>query len=248
MSPLVLRTKYAFHALLWLLEPDVILDVGSMDGADSKKFKKLIPKAEIIAFEGNPNNYRAMCADVELQSLGVRIVHRLVSNLAGHRSFFVQRPINASAGFNRGTSSAMQRNEQGMVTEEVHLDAVRLDAFLTQECPDKKRVAMWLDVEGHAYEVLEGLRGVQDCVYLIHVEVETQELWPKQKIESDIVTLAKSMGFIPVARGAHEVQRDLILIKEAWYNANRGKITVLLHSPKWLGPALSKILMASRKI
>lgn len=247
MPPVILRTKYAFHTLLWLLEPDVILDVGSMDGSDSKKFKKLVPKAEVVAFEGNPTNYRAMCADATLQKLGVRIVHRLVSNLAGNRSFFVQRPINAEAGFNRGTSSAMRRSEQGMETEEVHLDAVRLDSFLAQEYPDKKRVAMWIDVEGHAHEVLEGLREAQDRAYLIHVEVETQEIWPGQKVESDIVTLAKSMGFIVLARGAHEMQRDLILIKESWYDANRGMILALLHTAKWLGPALSRLLMATRQ-
>lgn len=247
MSPVILRTKYAFHTLLGLLDPDVILDVGSMDGSDSKKFKRLVPKADVVAFEGNPNNYRAMCADADLQKAGIRVVHRLVTNQAGNRTFFVQRPINTTSGFNRGTSSAMQRNEEGMETEEVHLDAVRLDSFLTQEYPDKKRVAMWIDVEGHAYEVLEGLREVQDRVYLIHVEVETQEIWPGQKVESDILTLAKSMGFVAIAHGAHEVQRDLILINESWYNANRGRILALLHIAKWLGPALSRMLMASRQ-
>lgn len=247
MSPLILRTKYTFHALLWLLNPEVILDVGSMDGSDSKKFKKLVRDAEVTAFEANPDNYRAMCADNDLQKLGIRVVHRLVSNLAGNRSFFVQRPIHATTGFNRGTSSAMQSNEQGMKTEEVHLDAVRIDSFLTQEYPEIKSAALWIDVEGYAYEVLESIREAQDRIYLIHVEVETKEIWLGQKVESDILALANSMGFILVARGAHEVQRDLILIKESWYNANRSKIFALLHLPKWAGPLLSSILMASRQ-
>ena len=247
MSPLILRTKYAFHALLWLLDPDVILDVGSMDGSDSRKFKKLIPNAEVVAFEGNPTNYQAMCADINLRQLGIRVVHRLVSNQEGTRSFFVQRSVNATSGFNKGTSSAMQRSEQGMETEEVYLDAVRIDSFLKQEYADKKFAAMWIDVEGHAYEVLEGLREVQDRVYLIHVEVETQEIWPGQKVEPDILALALSMGFIPVARGAHAVQRDLILIKESWYNANPGKISALLHIAKWVGPFLSSMLMTNRQ-
>lgn len=247
MSPVILRTKYAFHTLLWLLDPDVILDVGSMDGSDSRKFKKLVPKADVVAFEGNPNNYRAMCTDADLQKSGIRVVNRLVTNLAGTRSFFVQRPIDTTSGFNRGTSSAMQRSEEGMETEEVHLDAVRLDSFLTQEYADKKRAAMWIDVEGHAYEVLEGLREAQNRVYLIHVEVETQEIWPGQKVEADILALAKSMGLIAIAHGSHEVQHDLILIKETWYNTNLGKIAALLHSAKWVGPALSRILMTSRQ-
>lgn len=246
MFPLILRTKYAFHSLLWLLDPDLILDVGSMDGSDSKKFKQLIPNAEVVAFEGNPNNYRAMCADVDLQKLGVKAIHRLVSNREGNLSFFVQRPVNAVEGANKGTSSAMRRNELGMESEEVHLDAVRIDSFLAQEYPIKKHVAMWIDVEGHAYQVLEGLEKAQDSVYLIHVEVETREIWPGQKVESDVIALAKSMGFIPVARGAHAVQHDLILIKETWYHANRRKISTLLHVSKWFGPIFSRILRARR--
>lgn len=248
MLPLILRTSYVFHALLWLLEPDVILDVGSMDGSDSKKFKKLIPTADVIAFEANPSNYQAMCADTSLQQAGIRVVHRLVSNQEGSHSFFMQQPINPTIGFNRGTSSVMQRNEQGMETVEVHLDAVRIGSFLTQEYPNKKRAAMWIDVEGHAYEVLESLYGIHDCVYLIHVEVETEEIWPRQKIEKDILALALRMGLIPIAQGAHDIQRDLILINASWYNANRYKISTMLHIAKWIGPLLSKILMIVRII
>ena len=246
MVPLTSRTKYIFHALLWLLEPDVILDVGSMDGSDSKKFKKLVPTADIIAFEANPDNYQLMCADAGLQRSAIRIVHQLVSNQEGRRTFFIQKPINPTHDSNRGTSSAMRRSEQGMETMEVHLDAVRVDSFLTHEYPEKKRTAMWVDVEGHAYEVLEGLAGVKNSVHLIHVEVETKEIWPGQKIEKDILALAKEMGFLPIARGAHEVQRDLILINASWYNANRYKISTLLYLAKWIGPLLSRMLLIAR--
>lgn len=246
MTPLILRTKYAFHALLWLLDPDVILDVGSMDGSDSKKFKKLAQNANVVAFEANPDNYRAMCADNELQRLGVRIVQRLVSNLAGNRSFFVQRPVHPTTEFNRGTSSAMRSSGQDMETEEVILDAVRIDFFLTQEYPAMKSTAMWIDVEGYAHEVLLGMREVKDRVNLIHVEVETEEIWPGQKVESDVLALTGSMGFVLVARGANEAQRDLILVSESWYKANRHKISALLYLSKWAGPLLSRMLMASR--
>lgn len=246
MTPLILRTKYAFHALLWLLDPDVILDVGSTDGSDSKKFKKLTQNAEVVAFEANPDNYRAMCTDNELQRLGVRVVQRLVSNLAGNSSFFVQRPVHTTTGFNRGTSSAMRSSGHGMETEEVHLDAVRIDSFLTHEYPGMMSTAMWIDVEGYAHEVVQGIRDVQDRVNLIHVEVETKEIWPGQKVESDVLALANSMGFILVARGAHEVQRDLILIRKSWYNANCCKIFVLLYISKWVGPLLSRTLIAIR--
>lgn len=246
MLPLISRTKYVFHSLLWLLKPDVILDIGSMDGSDSRKFKNLVPTADVIAFEANPNNYQAMSADTTLQKARIRVVHQLVSNQEGSRSFFIQQPISPAAEFNRGTSSAMRRSEQGMETLEVNLDAVRIDSFLTHQYPEKKRAAMWVDVEGHAYEVLESLYGVMDRVYLIHIEVETKEIWPGQKVEKDILALAQRMGFMPIAQGAHEIQRDLVLINASWYYDNRYKISAMLYLAKWLGPFLSKMLIIGR--
>lgn len=242
MRPLVLRTKYAFHTLLWLLKPDIILDVGSMDGSDSKKFKALVPAADVIAFEANPYNYQSMRSDDSLRHAGIQVIHRLVSNQEGTRTFFVQQPTGSISSINKGTSSALRRSEQGMETLEVSLDAVRIDSFLAHDHPESRRVAMWVDVEGHAYEVLESLYGAKEFIYLIHIEVETQEVWQGQKIEKDILSLVQSMGFISVARGAHEIQRDLILINASWYNANRRKISAMLYLSKWIGPLLSKAL------
>ena len=121
--PVVLKTKYAFHTLLWLLEPDVVLDIGSMDGSDSRRFRKLLPRTDIVAFEGNPYNYRAMLEDREIGRKRIRVVHSLVADTEGKRSFFVQRPV-AGGGcghFNRGTSSLTRRDEDGGIAEEVLL-------------------------------------------------------------------------------------------------------------------------------
>lgn len=243
MRSLTLRTKYAFHTLLWLLGPDAILDVGSMDGSDSKKFKYLVPNSDVIAFEANPDNYQTMCSDNSLAQADIRIIHKLVSNLEGPRSFFVQQPDSSIPSTNKGTSSAIRRNQEGMEIREVSIDAVRIDSFLTQEYPDKKWVAMWIDVEGHAYEVLGSLRNKTNCIQLIHVEVETKEIWPGQRTEHDVLELAQKMGFTPIARGEHAIQRDLILVNASWHHANRIRIFIALHIAKWIGPLISKALI-----
>lgn len=111
--PAVLKTKYAYHALLWLLQPEVVFDVGSMDGSDSRRFRKPLARADIVAFEGNPYNYRAMLEDRELGRSRIKVVNSLVSDTEGERSFFVQRPLAGSGHFNRGTSSLTRRDEDG---------------------------------------------------------------------------------------------------------------------------------------
>jgi FkbM family methyltransferase len=240
--PVVLKTKYAFQGLLWLLQPDAILDVGSMDGSDSKRFRTLLPRTDIVAFEGNPYNYGAMLDDVEIGSKRIGVLNKLVSDTEGHRSFFVQRPPAGERCFNRGTSSLTRRDEEGLVSEEVCLEAVRVDSFLAQEYPLASRVALWIDVEGHAYSVIESIRGAKDRVKLMHVEVETEEVWAGQKVEGDVLRLAADLDYILVARGANAVQRDVIFANRAWYMASRTRIDTILCLARLSGPAVSRIL------
>jgi FkbM family methyltransferase len=239
--PLVLKTKYAFHALLWLGEPEVVLDIGSMDGSDSKRFRTLVPRAEIVAFEGNPYNYQAMLSDPQIGRRGIRVENRLVSDGEGESSFFVQRPT-GTGNFNRGASSMTRRDQIGATTEEVRLQSVSVESFLLREYPRASSVALWVDVEGHAHTVFGGLGSVADRVKLIHVEVETGELWSGQKLEADVLRLASSLGFVAVARGAHSLQRDVILVSHSWYAADRTRIDALLRLASWHGPALSRII------
>lgn len=240
--PVVLKTKYAFHALLWLLEPDLVLDIGSQDGADSKRFRKLLPQADIVAFEGNPGHYDAMLEDQEIGRKRIRVVHSLVSDTQGKRSFFLQRPVAGAQHFNRGTSSLTRRDEDEAIAEEVLLDSVRIETFLAREYPKSLTVALWVDAEGHAYSVLEGMSGTTDRVKLVHAEVETSEIWPNQKVEADVMRLAASMDLVPIARGADTLQRDLILVKQGWYEANRFRIHCMLQLCRWSGPAVSRFL------
>lgn len=241
-QPVVLKTKYAFHALLWLLEPEVVLDVGSLDGSDSKRFRRLLPDAELVAFEGNPYNFRAMLDDPDIARARIRVVNNLVSDSAGPRSFFVQRPLPDAGAFNRGVSSLTRRELDGASVDEVRLDAVRIDGFLARDYPGASRVALWIDVEGHAYSVLEGIGAAAARIRLAHVEVEATEVWPGQKLEPEVLGLAAELGLVPIARSKGETQRDFILVNREWYASRRTAIRVLLRLCAGSGPAVSRVL------
>ncbi len=242
LQPAILKTKYAFHLLAAFLKPDVVLDIGSMDGADSKRFARLLPLAHIVAFEGNPYNYRAMCADQDLEIKSIRLENCLVSDSPGESRFFVQRPTGSNSDFNRGTSSTLQRSLNGARTEEVVLHAVRVDEFLNNEYPSASSVVAWVDVEGHSYGVLKGMEDAVDRIKLIHVEVETKEIWPGQRLEHDVLALAGDLGFVTLARGRGDVQRDVILINQSWYAANERSIRKILAVSRSIGPTASRII------
>jgi FkbM family methyltransferase len=242
MSTVVLKTKYAFHLLLWLLEPEVVLDIGSMDGADSRRFRQLLPNSHIVAFEGNPDNYQAMLADQRLEDAGVRVLNMLVADGEGERSFYVQRSASGERPDNRGTSSFTPREAAGMRSEEIRISAVRGDLFLQREYPGHGRVAAWIDVEGHACSVLEGMRAAAGRIDLVHVEVETRELWPGQKLEKDVLALADSLGLVEIARGAGEAQRDLVLMSNACLARRRLAVGALLGLARAAGPLTAGLM------
>lgn len=241
-QPVVLKTKYAFHALLWLLDPEVVLDVGSLDGSDSKRFRRLLPDAELVAFEGNPYNYGAMLGDPDIARSRIRLVNKLVSDSPGPRSFFVQQPLPDAGAFNRGVSSLTRREQDGASVEEVRLDAIRIDAFLARDFADASSVALWIDVEGHAYSVLDGIGTAAARIRLVHVEVEATEVWPGQKLEPEVLKLAAAHGLVPIARSKGDTQRDFILVSREWYASRRTAIRVLLRLCVWSGPAVSRVL------
>lgn len=235
----ILKTKYAFHALLWLLKPQLVMDVGSMDGSDSRRFRRLLRQAELVAFEADPDNYSCMMRDERNESSRIRIVNKLASGNGGSHSFYVQED-KARPKCNRGIGSALQRADSG--GREVTVEAVRLDDFIENEYAQASRVALWVDVEGFAFEVLSGIARTTDRIFLIHVELETKQVWGGQKLESEVIQLLAEKGYVPLARGLGEVQRDVIFLRRDWYEENRGKVKWLLAICKFAGPTLSRLL------
>jgi len=242
VQPEILKTKYAFHLLLAYMKPDVILDVGSMDGSDSKRFAKLVPAANVVAFEGNPYNYRAMSADGDLKRLSIRVENRLVSEAPGKARFYVQVPEAGEGRFNRGRSSTLQRSLNDAHTEEVVVDAVRMDGYLDIEFPAASTVAAWVDVEGNTHGVMQGMAGCAGRVKLLHVEVETQEIWPGQKLEPEVLSLSAELGFVLIARGEDAVQRDLILVERDWYETHKRAVGLILAVARRIGPTASRVV------
>jgi hypothetical protein len=102
----------------------------------------------------------------------------------------------------------------------VEIEAVRLDKFVDSLSPVPESIALWIDVEGAAYEVLKGVSGIKNRIDLIHVEVETREYWQGQKLKGDVVTLARSLGYEILARGRTDEQHDLVLVSRRVLSAH----------------------------
>ena len=240
-TPSLLDTRRLFLKLLRTFEVDTVCDVGSMDGADALRFRRELPSAEIIAFEPNPRNFALMETDARLARRGIRVLPVAASDRDGEAPFFVvaaQYVRNRDLP-RRGMSSLHRRSDASVLAETVQVPTLRLDRALAAD-GGRRRVALWIDAEGAAYEAIAGAADVLDRTQIVHVEVETVPcVGAQQRLFADVEKLLLEAGFTLLATdqprtamqlNALFVRAEYLRTKAAqigWHSANgrlRGRL------------------------
>lgn len=196
---MIVNTHRLFASLLPRMQISVICDVGSMNGADAVIFSAAAPRSSVYAFEPNPLNFRLMEARRDFfQERNISLVPAAATNYDGVAEFFLVEAQYSQADPRRGMSSLYRRSGESAAV--VRVRTTRLDSFLVAECPGEARVAVWIDAEGAAYEVIEGLAGVVERVQLLHVEIETSPcIGANQKVYPEVKALLRRLGFSELA-------------------------------------------------
>jgi FkbM family methyltransferase len=208
-----LRTDILFFLLLKIVQPEVVCDVGAMDASESLLFRKLAPKAMIFVFEANPENVQMMKRKGLLYKKGINIRHNIVWNKNEKVPFFVEKALGDS-DWRRGISSTRKRGGGSLGWAEISVPGVRLDSFVNSLRSIPSKIALWIDVEGAAHEVVSGFSGIRNKVKIVHLEAEAKEFWHGQKLQSDVEKLMNKMGFVLLAQSAikFQFQRDLVFV------------------------------------
>ena len=197
---MILSTAKLFAKLLPVLHIDVVCDVGSLNGADALRFRRAVPLADILAFEANPENYHAMLATPALQRASIVTLPYAAAERDGEAEFFVVPVAGPENLARRGMSSLYQRPEPERRGKAVRVSTRRLDGILAARSTDLTHIALWIDAEGAAYEVLQGAAGVLDRVSLIQVDVETAPcIGATQKLQDDEAARIAGLGFPELA-------------------------------------------------
>lgn len=242
-----LGTKYLFHRLIKTIKPELVCDIGSMDASDARRFRRLLPYARIIAFEGNPDNIESIRHDENVKKDKIDVQDKVVWNSNGRQKFYIENLSNEKRAndVRRGISSTHIRTENSLGNKVIEVESVRLDTFIQGLENVPESIALWIDVEGAAYEVLEGIAGVRDKIQLIHVEVETQEFWKGQRLKADVEDLMRSMGFIILACGHFEPQHDIVLMNLRTFSDSPFKFKCIVYF-SWLLTNRLKIFSRSK--
>lgn len=238
----ILKTKYLFLNSLKILKPGLILDVGSMDGSDSIRFRAMSPQSRIIAFEANPHNFLKMQSNPRVARLNIEVRNQLISSVAGAGKFYISKgAVAGSNSGNMGTSSSMLPTNSSDIAEEIEVPSIRLDEVIAGATTPTDWVALWIDVEGAGYEVLSSIERAKHQVAVLHIEVELAEFWVGQKLKNDVIKLANDLGMVLLAHSDNDKQQDLVLVNAQLLHDHSGSIKWTTLLTKWLGPASSRL-------
>jgi len=246
METVLKRTKYLFNSLLFIFKPDLIFDIGSLDGTDGIRIKNLLPNSKVVSFEANSLNFKKMQDNPVFHDRNILIINKAVSDFDGELDFYEEEKfIKKDGKDNRhgGVSSTRVRIDNiSKGHKRVRVQAIRADSFVLDLPNLPKRIALWIDVEGGAYEVLNGLHKVKDLVSFIHVEVETEQVWKNQKTKNEILLLLEREGFVTIARSRKLLQHDIVLVNKKHFLDKKILILIAKNLCKYLGPLSYRFL------
>jgi FkbM family methyltransferase len=197
--------------LLRTFEIDTVCDVGSMDGADALRFRRVLPAADVIALEPNPRNFAQMAANARLQQQRIRALPLAASDSDSDAPFFVVEADYSTAGnpAHRGMSSLHRRSDGSRLAEVVRVRTVRLDSLLGGS-HGERHIALWVDTEGMAFETISGASAVLARTRLVHVEVETEPcIGAAQRLLPDVDRILVDAGFDLLATDEPRTSRQL---------------------------------------
>jgi len=200
-TSMIVNTQRLFVRLLATMRIGTVCDVGSMDGTDSLRFRAAVPESSIYAFEPNPENLRRMQANRALQERNIQIVPLAATNYDGEAEFFLVEADYSRRESRRGLSSLYKRSgDWATPAGVVRVKTTRLDTFLADKLAPHSRLALWIDTEGKAYEVIEGIGEVANHIHLLLVEVETEPcIGSNQRIYPEVKSLLQRLGFAELA-------------------------------------------------
>ena len=195
-----------FVSLQRLTGPDLSLEIGAREATYSRTVRSVLPGAvPVVAFEGSPTTYAYYSKEMALFHPGVQYLPLIVSDRDGQRDFleFIAKKekTNESSNVSAGLSSMIE----GRVVPDYYDKktvtgaSVAGDTFLRGNFPEKKDIALWIDVEGAQDEVLRGFEDAfgQGRIASVLIEVESVKFWKQQAmLAPDVAAHMAARGMV----------------------------------------------------
>lgn len=186
-----------FFQLVRILQPELFIEAGAKDATASRRARRFLEQARIVAFEANPHTFARFSSTVDYAADRVEYTHLGLSDSVGSVTFNVQRD-EAGAPRANGRGSLMNQQDCPDGTEAVTVPCTTLDEFFRDE--NYARSAMWVDVEGATELVLGGGPLALSKAAAVFIEVEDRSVWEGQWLRPDVSAHLFDAGLVPIAR------------------------------------------------
>jgi len=197
-SASALWLRELFIGLLKELKPQLVLELGAAEASFSRNMSELLAGAEIHAFEANPHVHARHRERAE--AAGVHYHNLAVGPEPGRTAFQIGVSRDGQPLKPTKTSNSVLQKPRGVEYRSVEVEMASVDAFTEQNGLADRSCAMWIDVEGLAYQVLSGARRTLKATVALLIELEDKAFWSGQVLAPEVKSLLWDAGFVPVAR------------------------------------------------
>jgi FkbM family methyltransferase len=213
-----------FFRALEAFGPDLFIEAGAKDAGSSRRARRRLKDARIVAFEANPYTYERFKARNEKAE--IEYLHLAVGEKSGSVTVNVRKtPDGRPIPDGRGALTKRGDYEPGYL--EVSVTSTSLDSFF--DGFDFETCALWIDVEGAARQVFDGAATILPRTSIAMVEVEDHDFWPGSWLSFDVVRRFHEAGLVPIARDFQaKYQYNIVFVREPllddgrfrWFLAN----------------------------
>lgn len=193
-----------FYDLTIEINPSHFLEIGARRAEASVFVSQKLPDCLVYAYEANPHNYNE--SKDALSEHRIEYINKALTNYTGSIDFFLQ-----SGKYKKGNNSVLKKYNPDIKYDSITVQCDTVDNLHYEE---NSTYVIWLDAEGHAFEILESAKRVLSQTNLVLVEVESYKYWVDQKLDKDIIELMQSHEFTIVNRDQQYPKQYNILFRK----------------------------------
>ena len=213
--------KKTYITMQSALGTDASLEIGARGAEYSLAMANAYGGAiSVCALEASPRTHAFFSKEVNYKEFGVQYINALVSDREEHTVFYeyVYDGMEAAAGMSSILVRDIKQHGTARRTRS-SLRSIRGDTFIENKFKNKKKIAVWIDVEGAQSEILHSLSRsfAQGIISSVYIEVEKVKLWREQKmLDTDIIEFMNRHNFSQFLRdNEYYTQYNIIFVNNA---------------------------------
>jgi len=209
--------RSVFDSYLSVCSPDNICDIGCFNADEIVRFKQLSPNSSFYAFEANEANLRQFIlsrSDID----GISFEHIAIADRDGETTFYRLVAEEFAHDWRRAAGSLFERSD-GLPAEAVTVPCTKLDTYFRDAIDRQETFALWIDVEGALFQVIQGAPEIMKRTIILRAEVERHQFWKGQRLVDEDIAAIEGHGFVLIGDSytadAHP-QSDVLFLNKNW--------------------------------